>query len=910
MSLCAGFGFFVSGFSQTNGEIIQRYINSNAQKFQLTNQESKDWILENITSSETTGIENCYVKQSYQGIEIYQSYLYFWIKNKELINQPTEFIPQLSSKVNSVQPQLNVVEGFSRALTQLGETSFNSSIIENQNNKYKLSNGQLTEDPVNARLVYYVTKDKNLRLAWSYEFYNQNNEHLWYVQIDAQNGSILEKRDLVVRCNFKNENHSDHKHSSELNSEFQNNFFKSETKSAFLTPGTTNYKVVPFNYESPNHYRTAFPAATDGRAMVTNPEAATALAPLAVAASPNGWHNTNATIGGGNASTQFAYTRGNNVFAASDYNDTDSTNPSTYANASTGTYPNLTFDHAYGGNGVAPTTYINAATTNLFYMNNIMHDLWYQYGFNEANRNFQSTNYGRGGSGNDYVFADAQDGSQKATPDLNNANFSTPSDGSRPRMQMYLWNIRKKSDLVINTGSLSGTNYKVNDNAFNPGHVNLPIAPSALTRDLVLVDDGTPDTSDACEAITNGAALSGKIAVIRRGSCNFTVKVKAAQTAGAVGAIVVNNQAGEISMAGADATITIPAISINQVNGEALIASMGSGTVNVSLSSPEVFVNADGDFDNGIIAHEYGHGISTRLVGGGGGLYGSAEQPGEGWSDFFALMMQIKPGDTRNDARGIGTFAQNEPLNGLGIREYKYSTDMSVNPFTYGDTNDQWYTDTNDIDQISVHGVGSIWCTMLWDLAWNYIDKYGYSSNIYNGTAGNNKVMKLVIDALKLTPANPSFIQCRDAIIAADQATTGGQDYCMIWKTFARRGLGTGASAGSNSFTVSDIQDQVEDFTEPAPGPNCTLAVNHFENNNGILIYPNPSNGLVNIRINSFVGKASVEVVDLNGRVVYSLNNTEFNNEKSIDLNHLQAGVYVVKISGDELNYTKKIILN
>ncbi len=916
ISLCAGFGFFVSSFSQTNGEIIQRYINSNAQKFQLTNQETKDWQVVNITSSETTGIENCYVKQSYQGIEIFQSYIYFWIKNKEIINEPTGFINALSTKVNTVQPQLNAIEGLSRALTQLGEVSFNSTIIENQGNIYKLSNGILNDDPVNARLIYYVAADKKLYLAWSYEFYTQNEEHLWYVQIDAQSGNILEKRDLILSCNYEEMNHSNHEHSKELNSEFLNIFFKAETSHALLTPGTTTYNVVPFNYESPIHYRAAFPAATDGRTIITNPESAIALPPLTIAASPNGWHNNHNTIGGGNTSTQFAYTRGNNVFAFSDFNNDNPTNPTSYATPSSGTYPSLTFDYSYGGNNVEAQTYINASITNLFYMNNIMHDIWYQYGFNETNRNFQNVNYNRGGIGNDYVLAHAQDastgnnnptnGQTIGVPLYNNANFSTSSEGTRPRMQMYLWNYKKKINLVVNTGNLSGNIYKVNDNVFSPGHVELPIAPSTLTNDLVLVNDGNaPDTSDGCESITNGAALNGKIAVIRRGVCNFVFKVNAAQTAGAVGVIIVNNQSGEINMNGSDTSITIPAVSINQLDGETLINAMSAGSVNISLSNSEVFINTDADFDNGIIAHEYGHGISNRLVGGGGGL-NSSEQPGEGWSDFFALMMQIKTGDTRNDAKGIGTFAANQTTDEIGIRQYKYSTNMNINPHTFGSTNGMLRSGGTAVD---VHSVGSVWAVMLWDLAWNYIDKYGYSSNIYNGTAGNNKVMRLVVDALKLTPANPSLIQCRDAIIAADQATTGGQDYCMIWKTFARRGLGVNASSGTNSGTAG-IQDQVEDFTEPAPGPNCTLSVNHFDNNNGILIYPNPSNGLINIRINSFIGKATLEVVDINGRVVYSLNNTEFNNEKSIDLNHLQAGVYVLKISGDELNYTKKIILN
>ena len=72
--------------------------------------------------------------------------------------------------------------------------------------------------------------------------------------------------------------------------------------------------------------------------------------------------------------------------------------------------------------------------TNLFYYNNIMHDFSYALGFTETARNFQTNNYGRGGTGNDSVRAEAQDGSG-----TNNANFATPPDGSRPRMQQYLF---------------------------------------------------------------------------------------------------------------------------------------------------------------------------------------------------------------------------------------------------------------------------------------------------------------------------------------------------------------------------------------------------------------------------------------------------------------------------------------
>lgn len=896
----------VIGFAQTPSQRIQNYINENREKLNVASTETTHWQIESETSSESMGLTNYLVMQTYNGIKVDNSYIYFWIKNNEIINEPEGFINNVTSKVNTSNPVLGVVEGFSSALTKLNEPVFTSSVISTDKNKYKLANGILTEDPVSAELVYFPNQSGNLVLSWSYEFYSQDAKHLWKVKIDVSNGDLLEKYDLVHNCNFGPRHNHDVCVGGVKTLNIASKLFKNEQTEMMLTPGTTNYRVIPFNYESPNH---------SSRQLITNPEATTALTPLAVAASPNGWHNTNTTIGGGNASTQFNYSRGNNVFAYSDFTNANPASPTTYTNASSGTYPSLTFDYPYNGTGTSPKTYVNAAITNLFYMNNIMHDVWYQYGFNEANRNFQTVNYGRGGTGNDAVNAEAQDASFASTPSYNNANFSTPSEGSKPRMQMYVWNAGKKfSNLTVTSGALSGTSYQVIENAFNEGHVHLPIAPAVLTNSLVLFEDATPDTSDACETATNAAALNGKIAVIRRGTCTFALKVKAAQTAGAIAAIIVNNTTGTISMAGDDPTITIPAVSMTQVDGEALISAMANGTVNVNLSSIDSYAYADGDFDNGVIAHEYTHGISTRLVGGGAGMSGSAEQPGEGWSDWAWLMMQIKAGDTGTNARGIGTFVENQPTNGPGIREFRYSTDMAVNPHTFADTNDQWYTDADGIDRIDVHGLGSIWAVMLWDLAWNYIGKYGYDANIYNGTGGNNKVMKLVIDAMKLTPANPTLIQCRDAIIQADLNTTNGQNYCMIWATFARRGMGINASSGTKTG-VTGVQDQVEDFTEPTPGStpatgsNCVLAASYFQDSDLFRIYPNPTNGDLNIAIHNYNGDLGIKVFDLKGREVYNQNVNSFNVEKSINLGNLSTGVYVLKLQGENLNYTQKIVV-
>ena len=66
----------------------------------------------------------------------------------------------------------------------------------------------------------------------------------------------------------------------------------------------------------------------------------------------------------------------------------------------------------------------------------------------------------------------------------------------------------------------------------------------------------------------------------------------------------------------------------------------------------------DGDFDNGVIAHEYAHGISNRLTGGPAnvGCLSNTEQMGEGWSDWLGLIMTIEPGDAGTDPRPIGTW--------------------------------------------------------------------------------------------------------------------------------------------------------------------------------------------------------------------------------------------------------------
>lgn len=894
----------MSGFSQTNKQKIQSQLSTEMKKFGLTTKDIADWVVESEVTSETTKITNFYIVQRHQGIEIFNAQSNVSMKNGKIINISNNFKKNVAQKVNQTKPTLSALEAIDGAYSRLGikkPTSF--TIVETINDKsFKLSDG-IQEDLISAKLVYQSTKDDKLKLAWAFQFYSPDGKHLWDIRIDALNGVLLEKYDLTINCNFG------HVKQTRYPANYPFNFNESAVAKTVASPVDVNagsYRVIPYNYESPNH---------SPFQLITSPSNAIA--------SPNGWHNAN-SISGTNSALIYNYTRGNNVFAQEDANGNNGTGISPNGGAA------LNFDFTYGGQTAQPTDYASASTTNLFYMANIMHDVWYQYGFNEASGNFQKDNLGRGGATSfigDDVLADSQDGYSQTSATLNNANFSTPNDGSRPRMQMYLWNdgAPPTNFIYVNSpASIVGPQIATSNVFEGTDRIPVPVSPNGITSDLVLYKNNPtpPGYNSACQVPLNAAELNGKIALIKRGGCFFNLKVKNAQDAGARAVIVMDsipNNSTRLSMSSTGIVgITIPAVFVTKEIGDAFIAEMANGAVNVKLEVPPgLYLYADSSFDNGIIAHEFAHGISNRLTGGPSNTscLTTPEQMGEGWSDWFALMMQLKTGDSGETPKGIGTYAINEATTGGGIRNYPYSTNMTINPLTFADTNGKSFIDPDDsIEKVLVHAVGEIWAATLWDLTWAYIGKYGFSSNIYTGTGGNNKVMQLVIDAMKLQPCNPSFIQARDAIIAADQATTGGQDYCMIWKVFARRGLGVNASSGDNSgdrTNIAAINDQVEDFTEPSAGANCTLlAVNQFINNDKISVYPNPApKGQLNIHINDFVGKINIQVADLNGRIVYKVTDSNFNIDKSINLNSLQKGIYILKVNNETINFTEKIII-
>ncbi len=749
---------------------VQRYLQENAAKQGL---EARDWAEFRITdlyANRRNGISYFYIQQTWQGIPIERGTANgVFDAEGQLLHLKLRFQQGLSSRIRRISPSLSAEQALRSAAIQLGLSlpagPLKLTTDNDARQTTRFDSKAWAQEPAEARLAYFPTSGEALDLCWEIHWYQADAKHRWIMFVDAQTGNILHQQDLVLECSFGSPHHA---HAGECLGYDTRGITMSREMPQ--TPSPNSYRVFALPVESPNH---------GPHIIVTDPVDTTA--------SPYGWHDTD-----GQPGAEHTITRGNNVHAYQDSNN---------SNSSSGDEPDggadLVFDFPFDP-ASPPEEYRDAAVTNLFYWCNVMHDVWYQYGFDEPAGNFQANNYDNGGEAGDYIRAEAQDGGG-----TNNANFSSGGDGSNARIQMYLWTAQSGTFFleVLSPDTLAGA-YSSTSANFGP-----PLPSEPLIAQLVQAVDATSTPNEACETIINTAELAGKVALIDRGNCTFVQKVRNAQQAGAIAAIICNNTGGDpITMGGSGAgDIGIPSIMIRQDDCARIRMLLGEGiTVSIQGGSGSTLF-LDGDFDNGIIAHEYGHGLSIRMTGGPstGGCLGNDEQMGEGWSDYVGLMLTMKESDLPGDIRGIGTFAVNQSISGNGIRPAPYSTDFAVNPFTYARSNNS---------NISMpHGVGFIWATALWEMTWALIQEYGFDPDFYHGNGGNNIAMHLVTEGMKLQPCNPGMIDGRDAILLADEIFYGGANRCLIWSAFARRGFGASASQGSsfNRF------DQVEAFDIP-----------------------------------------------------------------------------------------------
>ncbi len=626
--------------------------------------------LSNVTVSRTytdngTGITMVYLNQVYKSVPVFNQILVLAYKGGKLVSQAGSFNHSLEKFANakSASPSVSAESAVQSALSDRGLHASQMAIsISTKDNgrKVEFSNMGVSRENITAQLMWTPVENSNeINLSWHVYIIPKTTSDYWMVRVDAVNNSILGLDNYTDYDNWgKPEVNDNIKYPAFMWGNIpvkasENNIFDFKKSEDPNLVTTATYRVVPFPAESPWAPGGIGSFATRTDPWTAAPGNATTLR----------WHT-------GAAATDYAYSRGNNVWAYEDRTAPQNIGTVAKSASSTTAFPNLTFnfipDTTVNPTQTTPVQNQQFNITNLFYWNNIIHDVMYIYGFTEPAANFQDDNLGRGGAGNDHVNAEAQDPSG-----TNNANFSTPADGGSGRMQMYLW-------------TLGGSN------------------PSK-----------------------------------------------------------------------------------------------------------------DGDIDNGIVIHEFSHGTSNRLTGGGSGAcLGNAEQMGEGWSDYYALMFtQNWATSTLNSGfaspRGIGLYALNGTnlfggsAPGTGIRHFRYCTDFTINGQVY----------LANLPT-SPHDRGEIWCATLWDMTWNIINQVGtINPNLYNlaGGGGNAIAMKLVTEGLKLQQCSPGFISGRNAILAADQALYGGLYNCAIWEAFRRRGMGAFASEGS----TGSVTDQVVDFTPP-----------------------------------------------------------------------------------------------
>jgi len=597
------------------------------------------------------GMRTTIWQQQLDGIPVFEGLLIGHItQNARLVNISSHFLPDIGNsagldRLNRLRlesaPAVSAAHALANALRDLGEaTTVDAVSVVSPASLTPEKAQELTAAPLfgeaRASLVWLSMNRSTVRLCWQVEFINRSSLESFRSLVDATSGEVLIRQNRTFRSN-------------------------------------ATYRIYPS--DSPSPFSPGWTTPSSGQPALVNRTLVT-LNAVSATASPAGW------VEAGTNPRTF----GNNVEATAWRCGFCSPSPQPHG-------PSRVFDFSLDLVNQEPDTYAPAATVNLFYWCNWMHDKLYDLGFTEAAGNFQSDNFGRGGASTpDPVLAYAQAGADCG--DANNAFFSPAPDGSSGRIFMFTWN-----------------------------------GPSP---------------------------------------------------------------------------------------------------------------NRDGDFDEEVILHEYTHGLSDRLVGGGVGITAlQTSGMAEGWSDFYALSLLSAPTDNVNGnypaggyvsyqlQRGTVTLAENYYY---GIRRYPYSTDMTKSPLTFKDIDPGQasshagvalnpiygpptpFCALNDANSpCEPHFSGQVWCVTLWEARKNLIDRYGYP-------VGSTVILQLVTDGMNLCPPNPNFIQARDAIIQAVLVNDNcGPNWDDVWAAFMKRGMG-GAATAPDSSTTAGV---VESFAPPHLGNPC-----------------------------------------------------------------------------------------
>jgi hypothetical protein len=221
------------------------------------------------------------------------------------------------------------------------------------------------------------------------------------------------------------------------------------------------------------------------------------------------------------------------------------------------------------------------------------------------------------------------------------------------------------------------------------------------------------------------------------------------------------------------AKATFPGVMVGLGDGSTLKAGAGSTTTMRLKDPPPLLI--DGDLDSDIVWHEYGHGLTWRMIGRMSSILSAAI--GEGMADVLSVVV--------NDDPEVAEYSVSDPL---GLRSESYEGYSR----TYGDIVGQ-----------QIHFDGEVYGAIGWDLWKQYRDS----------GLGRAAILADLVGGMNFTPADPSFEQMRDGILKGQVASGHADRACLVWNSFAKYGVGVGARAkvkGGKTIVVT------ETFTKPA----------------------------------------------------------------------------------------------